>query len=402
MPEAPETPYLRAAFLTAGVAVVLGLAVSALISVLGRAGIDGSAAGLVRTAVRGWLVAQGSGIEVQGTSISLVPLGAAVLVGALVARSAAWICADPVDELGPYAATVAGAHGVAAAILSAVTETSEVRTSVVRAAFGAFAVGGVGAALGASLRHGRTDALWFTDRADVRAVVRGAAWGVVTLVGSSAVLLTALLVVHLDRAGDLWAMLNPGFWGGVSLAVVTLLAVPTGVLWTASVLIGPGFALGTDTSVDLTGAQLGQVPGFPLLAALPSPGEFAGWVFVLGLIPLAAGIAAGYRTPFESTDEQALLRRLGFGAAAGAVAGFVVGLAVLLSAGGIGPGRMADAGPPAFTPLLVAVPVLAVGGALGSVLAHYRGGRALGSPRRPRLRWRHQPPSADRRGDDVT
>ncbi|TXL57269.1 cell division protein PerM [Aeromicrobium terrae] len=400
MPEAPETPYLRAAFLTAGVAVVLGLAVSALISVLGRAGIDGSAAGLARTAVRGWLVAQGSGIEVQGTSISLVPLGASVLVAALVAQSAAWICADPVDELGPFAATVAGAHGVAAAILSAVTETSEVRTSVVRAAFGAFAVGGVGAALGASLRHGRTDALWFTDRSDVRAVVRGAGWGVVTLVGSSAVLLTALLVVHLDRAGDLWAMLNPGFWGGVSLAVVTLLAVPTGVLWTVSVLLGPGFALGTDTSVDLTGAQLGQVPGFPLLAALPAPGEFAGWVFVLGLVPLAAGIAAGFRTPYESTDDQALLRRLGLGAAAGAVAGFLVGLAVLLSSGGIGPGRMADAGPPAFTPLLVAVPVLAVGGALGAVLAHYRGGRALGSPRRPRLRWRHQPPSADRR-DDV-
>jgi hypothetical protein len=399
VPEAPETPYLRAAFLTAGLAVAFGLVVSGLVSLLGRAGFDGSAAGLVRTAVRGWLVAQGSGIEVQGTSISLVPLGATVLVAAVVAQTAAWICADPVDELGPYAATVAGAHGVAAAVLAAVTETSEVRTSVVRAAFGAFAVGGVGAALGASLRHGRADALWFTERADVRAVVRGAGWGVVTLIGSSAVLLTALLVVHLDRAGDLWAMLDPGFWGGVSLAVVTLLAVPTGVLWTTSVLLGPGFALGTDTSVDLTGSHLGEVPGFPLLAALPAPGEFAGWVFVLGLVPLAAGLAAGYRTPVTSTDDQALLRRVGLGAAAGALAGFVVGLAVLLSAGGIGPGRMADAGPPPFTPLLVAVPVLAVGGALGAVLAHYRGGRAHGSPRRPRLRWRHQPPSVDRRDE---
>ena len=166
--------------------------------------------------------------------------------------------------------------------------------------------------------------------------------------------------------------------GGLALAVMCLLSVPTLVLWATSVLIGPGFVLGTDTSVDLTGSHLGAVPGFPPLAALPAPGEFSGWVFVLGLVPLLAGIVAGFKTdpPVPGDSDSALLHRLGHGAAAGAVAGLVVGLAVAVSGGGIGPGRMADAGPPVLTPLLVAVPVLAMGGALGAVLAHYRGARA--------------------------
>jgi hypothetical protein len=298
-----------------------------------------------------------------------------------------------------------------AAILSAVTNTGELHTSVVRAAFGAFAVGGIGSAVGAARRHRRTEMLWFTDRADIRAVVRGAWWGVATLLGAAATLVVVLLTVHLDRAADLWALLDPDVGGGLTLAAMCLLSVPTLVLWATSVLIGPGFVLGTDTSVDLTGSHLGAVPGFPPLAALPAPGEFSGWVFVLGLAPLLAGIVAGFRTesPKPGDSDLAMLHRLGHGAASGSVAGLVVGLAVAVSGGGIGPGRMADAGPPVFTPLLVAVPVLAMGGALGAVLAHYRGARAPrepeqpqdGATRRPRLRWWHQSPGPDRRDEDT-
>ena len=365
---------------------------------------------LLRGAVQGWLIAQGSGLDLEGTSIRLVPLGATALVVLVTALAARWTVPDPVEELGPYAATVAGSCGAVAAILSAVTNTGELHTSVVRAAFGAFAVGGISSAVGAARKHQRTSMLWFTDRADVRAVVRGAWWGVATLLGAAATLLVVLLTIHLDRAADLWALLDPDVGGGLALAATCLLSVPTLVLWATSVLIGPGFVLGTDTSVDLTGSHLGAVPGFPPLAALPAPGEFSGWVFVLGLVPLLAGIVAGFRTepPRPGDSDSAMLHRLGHGASAGAVAGLVVGLAVAVSGGGIGPGRMADAGPPALTPLLVAVPVLAMGGALGAVVAHYRGARAPqqreqpqdGATRRPRLRWWHQPPGPDRRDDE--
>lgn len=408
MPEPPASPYLRPAFLSAGLAMVVGIALSATLTLLAQGGAT-SVGGLLRTAVQGWLVAQGAGLDVAGTSIRLVPLGATVLVVLVTALAARWIVADPVEELGAYAATVAGTCGTAAAVLAAVTNAGDVNTSVVRAAFGAFAVGGIGSAVGAATKHHRTAMLWFTDRTDVRSVVRGAWWGVGTLLGSAAALVVVLLTVHLDRAADLWALLDPGLGGGVALAATCLVVVPTLVLWATSVLLGPGFVLGTDTSVDLTGAHLGAVPGFPPLAALPAPGEFSGWVFLLGLLPLLAGAVAGFRTepPQADDPDSALLHRLAHGAAAGGVAGFVVGLAVAVSGGGIGPGRMAEAGPPLFTPLLVAVPVLAMGGALGAVLAHYRGARASqqsdqppdGPARRPRLRWWHQPAGPDRRDD---
>ena len=420
MPEPPASPYLRPAFLTAALAMTLGIAISATVTLLAQGGASSMPA-LLRGAVQGWLIAQGSGLDLEGTSIRLVPLGATALVVLVTALAARWTVPDPVEELGPYAATVAGSCGAVAAILSAVTNTGELHTSVVRAAFGAFAVGGIGSAVGAARKHQRTSMLWFTDRADVRAVVRGSWWGVATLLGAAATLLVVLLTIHLDRAADLWALLDPDVGGGLALAATCLLSVPTLVLWATSVLIGPGFVLGTDTSVDLTGSHLGAVPGFPPLAALPAPGEFSGWVFVLGLVPLLAGIVAGFRTdpaPTASANpittdragssDRALLERVLLGAAAGAVAGLVVGLAVAVSGGGIGPGRMADAGPPVLTPLLVAVPVLAMGGALGAVVAHYRGARAPqqreqpqdGATRRPRLRWWHQPPGPDRRDDE--
>ncbi len=411
MPEAPATPYLRPAFLTATVAMTLGIAVSGVLTMLAQGGVGSSFTSLLRAAVHGWLVAQGSGLDLEGTSVRLVPLGATLLVVVLVAQAARWIVADPVEELGPYAATVAGTCGAVAAILSAVTNAGELHTSVVRSAFGAFAVAGIGSAVGAARKHDRIEMLWFTDRADVRAVVRGAWWGVATMLGSAAALVVALLTLHLDRAADLWALLDPGLGGGFALAAACLLFMPTLVLWAAAVLIGPGFVLGTDTSVDLTGAHLGEVPGFPPLAALPAPGEFPGWVFVLGLVPLLAGMIAGFRTepPKSDNSDAALLHRVVHGAAAGAVAGLMVGLAVAVSGGGIGPGRMTEAGPPVFSPLLVAVPVLAMGGALGAVLAHYRGARAPqqpdqpkdGSARRPRLRWWHQSAGPDRRDSTL-
>ena len=298
MPEPAATPYLRPAFLTAALAMVLGIAVSGALAMLAQGGVGSSVTGLLRTAVQGWLVAQGSGLDLEGTSVGLVPLGATAIVILVVARSARWVVADPVEELGPYAATVAGTCGAVAAVLSAVTNAGDLHTSVIRAAFGAFAVGGIGSAVGAARRHGRTEMLWFTERADVRAVVRGAWWGAATLLGAAATLVVVLLTLHIDRAADLWALLDPGSAGGFALAAACVLSMPTLVLWATSVLLGPGFMLGTDTSVDLTGSHLGAVPGFPPLAALPAPGEFPGWVFLLGLVPLLAG--SGGRLPDRS------------------------------------------------------------------------------------------------------
>ena len=400
MPEPSGSAFLRPAFLTAVLATVASGAVAAVIVVAGHGSAHLSFTGLVRSSARAWLVSVGSGLDAGQISLGVVPLGATVLCIGLVAVTAAWVASEPVEELGAFSATTAGALGVIAGIASSATNSGDIHTSVVRSAFGAFAVGGLGAAFGAGVRHRSADRLWFTANQDVRAVVRAAVPGVLAVLAASAGIVLVLLVLHLPRASDLWAALDPGFGGGFALAVICVLAAPTLVLWTAAALIGPGFQLGTHTSVDLTGAQLGSVPGLPILAALPSPGAFPGWVIVLNLIPLAAGMLAGWRV--DKGGREDILVKAGLGAAAGAVAGFLLGVLVAVSGGAIGPGRMADAGPPTLTPLLVAVPVMALGGALGAVLAHYRGTRATrpsdtSSTGRPRLWKRHQSPGTDRR-----
>ncbi|MEH3032972.1 MAG: DUF6350 family protein [Aeromicrobium erythreum] len=412
MPDAETLPYVRRGAVTAVVAVGLCIGLGVVLTLL--AGARGTGP-VLRTGVRGWLVGSGGGLELGSTQIGLLPWGGALLVVLVAARAAAWtLTAEETElELGGFAASAAGTAGLLAAVGSALTSTDAVGTGIVRSAFGAFLLTGLGAALGAAHRTGRWDDLWFTQRADVRAVVVAAARGVLTLLSAGVLMVLVLLVPRLDRASDLWALLDPGLGGGVVLALLCLAAVPTLALWAVAVLLGPGFALGAGTSVDLTGAQLGPVPGLPVLAALPPPGRFGDAVVLLGLVPVLAGAVAGWslRVPEPPTDAEAgpdpegsaLLRRLGLGAAAGGVAGAVVGLLVGISGGAVGPGRLADAGPPVLTPLLVAVPVLALGGAVGAVLAHYRGARAsrpdARESRRPRLRRRHQPPGAAGRDD---
>ncbi|WP_162891066.1 DUF6350 family protein [Aeromicrobium sp. A1-2] len=401
MPPSVEPSYLRPAFLTAALGAVLSLLVSAGFVLVSGGSSGSSLISLARATARTWLVAVGSGIDAGSVSFGLVPIGATLLCVVLVARAAAWVVGEPLDDLAAYTATTAGAYGVIAVIASAASASGDVSTSVVRAAVGAFLVGGLGAAWGVTRRHGQAERFWFTVSDDVRLATRAAVPGVVVVLASAAAIVIVQLARNVDRAGDIWARLDPGTGGGVALLAGCLLAVPTLVLWTASVLIGPGFMLGTDTSVDLSGSQLGNVPGFPMLAALPSPGSFPAWVAVLGVVPLLAGMVAGWRVAPGRRD--GVTARVALGAAAGAIAGFVLGVLVGVSGGAVGPGRMADAGPSVLTPLLVAVPVMAVGGALGAALAHYRGDRAsqpadASSTGRPSLWRRHQPAGAARRG----
>lgn len=395
MPVTTEPTYLRPAITTSLVSAFLGLLVTSAFVAFGwlhdRAG---SFLGVVEGGVRAWLVSHGSGITVNGVLVSTIPLGATLLAIGVVFWTTGKVLEGPLEDVAPYVAVTAGTYGVLAGLLSLATNTDGYSTEVVRSAIGGFLVAGIGAALGVAAKNRSVASLWPTENASVRIVISAAWRGLAAILASSLAIVVVLFALHIDRAGDLWASLNPGFLGSFGLAGVCLVLIPNLVLWTASVLLGPGFALGTDTSVDLTGSHLGAVPGLPILAGLPAPGEFAGWVFLLGLIPLLAGALAGWS--IKKVDDRPVLEHVGLGAAAGGVAGLAIGILVALSGGSVGPGRMADAGPPGVTPALVAIGVLGLGGAIGAVLGHYRVSRALTlTTARPHLWSRHKSPSAD-------
>lgn len=362
MPDAPRSAvlagFLKPALRAGGETLAVGWGVSALAMLL-AGGSD------LRIPARFWLVAHGSGLVVGEARLGVVPVGLVACVVTLTGVIAYRVARREITDLGAFAGAVGMILGIAAAVLAAVTSTDDVVVSIPRSAIGGLVVGALGSAAGAGWRH-RAE---LTINADLQLVVRGAARAVVVVLVASLAVVVVSLAIHGQRAADMWGLLDPSIGGSVVLALACLLSLPTLVAWAGSVLVGPGFVLGTGTSVDLTGAYLGPIPGFPTLAAVPDPGAFGPWVLVFGLIVPAAGVWAGVSTT-----------RVRLGAAAGAVAGAVLGVLMAISSGGIGPGRLVEAGPPPVTSFVVAVVILAATGAVGSWLAHYRGRRASRKP----------------------
>jgi Family of unknown function (DUF6350) len=156
--------------------------------------------------------------------------------------------------------------------------------------------------------------------------------------------------------------------------LICVLYAPTAVVWGTSYLAGPGFAVGTGTSVAITGVHLGGVPALPLLAALPSSRDTAAAWPLMVAVTLAAGLVSGVlvdraarrepRQPISSWRD--LLRIAGL---TGAVTGLVLGALAAASTGPAGPGRLAHTGP---TPWWVA---LAAAGTTAVVVAAILAGR---------------------------
>ncbi len=193
------------------------------------------------------------------------------------------------------------------------------------------------------------------------------------------------------------------------LLVVQLAYLPNAVIWAVCFSLGPGFAFGASTVVAPTGAVVGPLPAFPLLAALPpgAHGSLPGWAFTAVLaVPYLAGAFGGVllvRAAVVPASEAAPL----WGFMSGLVTGCVTGLLAVFSGGPLGSGRLAAVGPSGWQSALVAVLEVGVAAAVAAGLANLLRLRrdpelaaALAAARRPAARW---PPGAGgrRRAPDL-
>ncbi|WP_411721215.1 DUF6350 family protein [Mycetocola sp.] len=192
------------------------------------------------------------------------------------------------------------------------------------------------------------------DRAVAAAALRGGLAAVTAILGMSAVLLTVLVLVNFGLITSLYQGAQLGVVGGGATTVAQIAFVPNLVVWAASWLIGPGFALGAGSAISPVGTVVGPIPGLPILGAVPS-GNFA-FGFLGLLVPVLIGyLAAVLVRPglVAALSGRSLVRRLLITAAGiGLVAGLLLGLLAWFSAGSIGPGRLAVVGP---NPWLVGV-----------------------------------------------
>ncbi|WP_200839087.1 MULTISPECIES: cell division protein PerM [Microbacterium] len=178
------------------------------------------------------------------------------------------------------------------------------------------------------------------------AIVQGAAFALVGVTGAAAL---AVAVSVLTRGGEVVALFQAARVDALGATVLTLgqLAyLPTLVVWAASWLAGPGFAVGAGTAVSPAGTQLGVVPGIPVFGLLPENTSM--WTLIVILLPIAAGAFAGWavrsRLVWEGTP-LGLLQRAVIAVGIAALSGGVAGVAAALANGSIGPGRLGVVGP---------------------------------------------------------
>ncbi|MEU5125786.1 DUF6350 family protein [Streptomyces mobaraensis] len=148
---------------------------------------------------------------------------------------------------------------------------------------------------------------WFTAP-HIVAVARAAAAGTAMLFGGAALLLAASLAVHAGAVRDAVDHLTVGWPGQLGVALLSVALLPNAVVWTAAYGLGPGFAAGVDGLVAplalpvLGSPDRSPLPPFPLLTALPAPGEaepvgLAGAAALVAAVGVAVAAAAVPRRP---------------------------------------------------------------------------------------------------------
>lgn len=204
-------------------------------------------------------------------------------------------------------------------------------------------------------------------RPDVRATavlaLRGGAAAAAGIIVLAALALAGAIAVSYAKIITLYESLHTEVLGGIAVTLGQVAFLPNMVIWAASWLIGPGFALGTGSSVSPLGTQLGPLPAIPILGALPA-GQFT-FGFLGLLIPVVVGFLVGVvlGPAFKGAAAGGFVVLAGVGV--GVVGGVVLGLLAWFSAGAAGPGRLAQVGPDPWAVGLAAAVELGISATIG-------------------------------------
>jgi hypothetical protein len=372
----------------AGVASAVSVLVICMaVALAGWFASDGGTHGDTRDALRvgadAWLLSLGAPLHLTGAepvTISVIPLGLTAL-GAYVAfrlgRWAAWTSASAdLPSIGLGTVVLAGTYAIAALVTTVLSASAAAETPPGRAFLGGVVVGALGGGLGLLAGSGRGREPGGRLPVAVRAVTVGGLASALLLLAAGSVLVVAALAVDLGTGANVLSRLHAHASGAALYTVVVAAFAPNAALLGSAYLVGPGFAMGTGTVVSPSVVELGPVPAFPLLAALPDPGPTPGWTgALLGVPAVVAAIATGLAVRRFPADR--LTTAAARGLAAGVVGGLLTGLLVGLAGGSVGPGRMADVGAPVGGVLAGAVVAMAIGGLVGGLVAawwqHRRG-----------------------------
>jgi hypothetical protein len=371
-----------------GVATAVGLCMA--VCLVGWFFADDGAHGNTLDALRvggiAWILGLGGSADSTIGHVGLTPLGLTFIEVLVVVRFARWGWRR--SDLGtdlPTPRTLMLAWGTfvgtfvvfAIVVLEAMDATSV--TPSLPGTFGAaLLLSGAASAWGAALESGHLSLIWSRMPDLTRSILRIAVQSALGLVAVAAIVVGISLATSFSEAGDAYTSLKLGFGDALMLTVVCALALPNVVGFALAYLTGPGFAVGTTTSVTVSSVSLITLPPIPTVAALPDAGSQPGWLIVLLFAPGLCALVATIRLQREIAADgwdQVALRGLG----GGALAGFIITLFATLSGGALGDHRLSQVGAGFWPVLVCAVGGMALGGVLGGLLCaawqRWRGAR---------------------------
>jgi hypothetical protein len=345
--------------------VLVGTAIAAWAGILGIAGVlllvllgwataphaGASLASALDISLQLWLAGHRTGLAVAHGHIGLTPLGLTLLLAWLLARAGRQVArATRVERLNQVArcvAAVAIPYAVMAALVTAPARTAAIRPLTAQAFIAALVLAGIGVGYGALAEAGLRRALWDRLPKQARTPIAAGAAAAGVVVATGFVALGISLALHAHRVAELGRWLTPGPVGVVLLVLACLALAPNAAVWASAFALGPGFAVGSGTTVALTGTRLSDVPAFPLLAALPDSGPLPALVWLVVLGPVAAGVVAAVLVLRANRDVTVSGLVPPAISAAGVCGLLLAGLAAC-AGGSFGAGRLATLGPSAW------------------------------------------------------
>jgi hypothetical protein len=379
-------PLLPVALLGGAVAAFSTLLVCLAVGVVGwflsDAGAHGAPHDGMRVGAIAWLMAHGSGVRLGQVAVTAAPLGISALTAWAVWRLGLLV-GESVSGHGPDADAIADGErdwtvlravlgftvGYLVVALLTAHQAADARIGlatgrvVLWCVVLCLAVGGAAIATGSGRAAIWAAVLPASLRASAATALRVLGWWLAV----STVVLLAALVVDFGTAVNLMSRLHTDAGDASVYTVVSATVVPNAALLSSSYLLGPGFAVGVGTLVSPTLVQLGPLPMFPLLAALPDNGPTPAWTpYLMALAPVVAALAVARSQRRRPTRryEQGALR----GCAGGVLAGVLLTFLTTLAGGAVGPGRMRDVGAPGLDVLVHALPAFGLGGLVGGVV----------------------------------
>ena len=218
------------------------------------------------------------------------------------------------------------------------------------------------------------------SRAIVSASLRG---GVASAAGVmvAASMLTALAIAaSYAKIITLYEALHTEVLGGVAVTLAQIAFIPNVVIFAASWLVGPGFAVGAGSSASPIGTQLGPIPAIPILGALPTGQLALGFLGLL--VPVVVGFVVGALLASQPREQLATRELVITAMGIGIVGGVTLGVFAWASAGAVGPGRLVQVGPNPWAVGGFAALEIGAAAVVGIVSARRRLAREPRSPRR--------------------